>query len=69
MTIIEGHVALLLAIIKKAPFGRSKGRGAVQNLKDNKAVFRAIPLPAQCRQGERVGRIVGKDEAAVRGQS
>ena len=69
VAIVEGNVTLLMAVIKEAPFGRSKGHGAVQNLKDNIAVFRAIPMPAQGRQGERVCRIVGEDEAAVGGQS
>jgi len=69
VAIIVNNVAFLVAVIKEAPIGYRKGHGAAQNLKNNIAVFRAIPMLAQGRQGEIVCSIVGDDETAVGGQS
>ena len=43
VAIVKGKVALLVTVIKDAPFCRRKGRGAVQNLKDNIAVSERYP--------------------------
>lgn len=49
VTVLKRGVALLVAVVEKAPLGAGQRGGAAEYLKHDVTVFRTKAMPAECR--------------------